>query len=69
MSADFSPATLDQKIAALDRMAAEVLRIKIHKKLVAEFYALRSDIEFVRAVLIRLRQAEACSDEKTGLKP
>ena len=69
VSADFSPATLDQKIAALDRMAAEVLRIKIHKKLVAEFYALRSDIEFVRAVLIRLRQAEACSEEKTGLKP
>lgn len=56
--ADFSPGVIDQKIAALDQMEAEVLRIKIHKKLVAEFYALRSDIEFVRAVLSRLRQTE-----------
>ena len=59
VSVDFNPEILDEKIAALDRMEAEVLRIKIHKKLVAEFYALRSDIEFVRAVLSRLRQTEA----------
>lgn len=56
---DFSPEMLDEKIAALDRMEAEVLRIKVHKKLGAEFYALRNDIEFVRAVLSRLRQTEA----------
>lgn len=68
VSADFSPATLDQKILALNRMEAEVLRIKIHKKLVAEFYALRSDIEFVRAILIRLRQDEACPKEKSEVK-
>ena len=69
VSADFSPSTLDQKIAALDQMEAQVLQIKIHKKLVAEFYALRSDIEFVRAVLIRLRQAEAPPEEKPEIKP
>jgi hypothetical protein len=56
---DFSPAMLEEKITALERMEAEVLRIKVHKRLVAEFYALRSDIEFVRAVLVRLRQVES----------
>ena len=50
-------------------MEAQVLQIKIHNKLVAEFYALRSDIEFVRAVLIRLRQAEASPEEKPEVKP
>lgn len=52
----FSPQVLDEKIAALDQMEAEVLRIKVHKKLVAEFYALRNAIEFVRGVLLRLRE-------------
>ena len=66
---DFSSEMLDEKIAALDRMEAEVLRIKIHKKLVAEFYALRSDIEFVRAVLSRLRETERCTDHKPTNQP
>lgn len=59
VQADFSPQMLNQKIAALDRMEADVLQIKINKKLVAEFYALRSDIEFVRAILARLRDIQS----------
>ena len=47
---------LEAQLIALDQIEAEVLRVKVHKKLVTDFYALRSDIDFVRTVLTRLSE-------------
>jgi TRAP-type uncharacterized transport system substrate-binding protein len=49
---------IDSQLAALNEIESSVLKVKVHKKLVSDFYALRSDIDFVRTVLLRLKEQE-----------
>lgn len=55
---DCNLSMLEEQIAALEKLESEVLTIKINKKLVPDYYALRSDIKFVREVLMRFRKTE-----------
>lgn len=60
---DRSLIRLEQQIEALEELEAEVISLKISRQLVAELYALRSDIHFVREILGRLKAAESGRDD------
>jgi len=46
---------IDEQLATLEQIESDVLKIKVHKKIIPDFYALRSDIDFVRTILMRLK--------------
>jgi TRAP-type uncharacterized transport system substrate-binding protein len=62
---DPSIAVLDSRVKALESMEMELLSLKINKALVPDFYALRSDIQFVREILCRLSEAQAAIQQDT----
>ena len=49
---------IDEQLATLEQIESELLKVKVHKKLLPDFYVLRSDIDFVRTILGRLKSGQ-----------
>ena len=46
---------IQKHLDALTKIETDLLKLRVHKKVISDFYALRSDIDFVRTILQRLQ--------------
>ena len=57
---------IQKYLDTLNKIEADLLRLRVHKKVISDFYTLRSDIDFVRTILLRLQQ-NSCTGSTTGI--
>ena len=57
---------IQKYLDTLNKIEADLLQLRVHKKVISDFYTLRSDIDFVRTILLRLQQ-NSCTGSTTGI--